>query len=186
VAESWARIVACLREQGYVFRLNRGASARAIAAFERAVGSTLPDDFRESLRLHNGGEGMPPNYGDLLTLGGMREQWEMYRGWQLDEGYGVGDEWSPGDIEGPIRPVWWNTKRVHVTDNSGDHLTLDLDPPGRGTYGQVLKFSHEAGPLRVLARSWSVFLQRLVRDFEAGKYVYLPEDDTLEPLDELR
>jgi cell wall assembly regulator SMI1 len=185
VAESWDRIVACLKRQGFVLQLNRRASTKAIAAFEKAVGSTLPDDFKESLRLHDGGDFMPPNYGEFLSLDQMREQWEMYRGWQQDEGYGVGDDWAPRELKGPIKPVFWNTKRIHVTDNSGDHVTLDLDPPRRGTYGQVLKHSHEVGPVRVLAPSWSVFLQRVVADLEAGKYVYFPDEDTLESLDEL-
>jgi cell wall assembly regulator SMI1 len=183
VKESWERIVACLGELGYRFRLNPGAPAKAIAAFEKAVGATLPEDFKESLRLHDGGDDMPPRYGELLSLARMCEVWEMYRDWQQQGTYAVGEEWRPDHIEGPIKPDFWNTKRIHVADNSGDHLTLDLDPPKRGTYGQVIKHSHEVGPLRVVARSWSEFLQQLVDDFETGKYFYFREDDTLEPLE---
>jgi cell wall assembly regulator SMI1 len=58
-----------------------------------------------------------------------------------------------------------------VTDNSGDNWTLDLDPPEAGVYGQILDFSHEVGPMKVLAQSWTELLAQLVVDLENGKYL---------------
>ena len=58
-----------------------------------------------------------------------------------------------------------------MTDNSGDHWTLDLDPPEDGAYGQILDHSHEVGPTQVLARSWTELLSQLVVDLENGKYL---------------
>jgi cell wall assembly regulator SMI1 len=82
-------------------------------------------------------------------------------------------------IDGPIKPIFWNTKRIFVTDSSGDHLTLDLDPPEEGHYGQVLDHRHEVGPRSVLAPSWSAFLSQLADDLEAGKYIYVEEENTV-------
>lgn len=186
VAESWERIVAALMRQSCNFRLNAGASVKAIAAFEKEIGSKLPDDFKDSLLLHDGGSsGLPPNYGDFLTMEQMLEQWRRYREAQQQGHYAIAgsDDWRADEVKGPVKPVFWNTKRIYVSDNSGDHLTLDLDPPKGGKYGQVLEHSHEVGPLKVVARSWSEFLGQLAVDLESGKYVYFPEEGSIEPFD---
>jgi cell wall assembly regulator SMI1 len=186
VGESWARIVAWLKEHapGYSFPLNEGASAAAIAAFEDAIGAKLPADFRESVQLHDGGDcWMPPSHGELLSLDQILEQWKMYSSWQQKGEYAVGDDWVPRHIKGPIKPVFWNQKRIQITDNSGDHLTLDLDPPNGGAYGQILDHCHEVGPVRVLAASWSEFLRQVVDGLESGKYVYFDFERRFEPLE---
>ena len=105
----------------------------------------------------------------------------MYRDWQARGEYAIpgGEDWTTSAIEGPIKPIFWNVKRLFITDNSGDHLTLDLDPPPRGQYGQVFNHSHEVGPEKVLAPSWSAFLTELADDLEAGTYVYVEEEDTV-------
>jgi cell wall assembly regulator SMI1 len=186
IAESWERVVAWLREHapGYSFRLNSGASDTAISAFEQTIGAELPQDFKESLRLHDGGDDcwVPPDHGELLSLDRIKQQWEMYRSWQEKGDYAVGEASIPREIKGPIKPVFWNLKRIYITDNSGDHLTLDLDPPPDGVYGQILDHSHEVGPTEVLAPSWSAFLRQLVDDLETGKYVYIEDEGALEPL----
>ena len=146
VAESWKRIAAWHEEHAPPgkFKLNPGASAEAIRSFEATIGTKLPEDFRESLRLHDGGSCWILWYGELLTLDRIEQQWREYRDRQASGDYAVdGDpSWAPLDIDGPIKPVFWNTKRIYVTDNSGDHLTLDLDPP-------------EDGPLRTDHRTLS-------------------------------
>jgi cell wall assembly regulator SMI1 len=168
---------------GYSSTLNKGAPEGAIATFEHAIGVNLPEDYKESVRLHDGGDCVIPTYGDLLTLDRALEQWKMYRGWQQKGEYAVGDDWIPRQIKGPIKPVFWNPKRIHITDSSGDHLTLDLDPPEGGVYGQILEHCHEVGPIGVVAGSWTEFLRHLVDDLECGKYVFFEFDRNLEPLE---
>src|SRR5262249_44725352 len=170
IAESWERIRAFYPHQ----ILNPGATPAAIAAFEEAIGLVLPDDFKESLRLHDGGDDFwfTETSGEFLSLDGMLKQWKMYRQAQRKGEYATEDEdWEASDIEGPIKPIFWNTKRIFVTDNSGDHWTLDLDPPEDGAYGQILDQSHEGGPTQVLARSWTDLLSQLVVGVEDGKYL---------------
>jgi len=168
IPESWERIRAFYPQQV----LNPGATPAAIAAFEESIGQALPDDFKESFRLHDGGDNFwfTPTSGEFLSLDGMLKQWKMYRQAQRKGEYAT-EDWQASDIEGPIKPIFWNTKRIFVTDNSGDHWTLDLDPPEDGVYGQVLDFSHEVGPTQVLARSWTELLSQLVVDLENGKYL---------------
>ncbi len=93
--------------------------------------------------------------------------------------------WIPREINGPIKPIFWNPRRIYITDNSGNHLTLDLDPPEDGTYGQILDHDHEVGPTVVVAPSWSALLRQLVEDLESGKYIYFEQFGTLALLDEV-
>jgi cell wall assembly regulator SMI1 len=189
IEESWKRIEAWYAENADPVgrSLAAGASEAAIKRFEKEIGARLPEDFKESVRIHDGGGWWVPYlHGELLSLDGILEQWKMYSEWQAKGDYASGDDdWRPRDLKGPIKPVFWNKRRIYVTDNSGDHLTLDLDPPADGTYGQVLNHSHEVGPMEVVASGWGEFLRKLVNDLESGKYVYLRHQGQLELVDEL-
>src|SRR5262249_37649668 len=168
IPESWERIRAFYPQH----ILNPGATPTAIAAFEESIGLALPDDFKESLRLHDGGDDFwfTPTSGEFLSLDGMLKQWKMYRQAQRKGEYAT-EDWQASDIEGPIKPVFWNTKRFFVPDNSGAHWPLVLAPPEDGAYGQILDHSHEVGPTQVLARSWTELLSQLVVGLENGKYL---------------
>ncbi|MFO0822262.1 MAG: SMI1/KNR4 family protein [Gemmataceae bacterium] len=174
IAESWKRIEGWYAENVRPIgkSLAHGASKTAISRFEKAIGAKLPDDFKESVLIHDGGGWWLPCKGELLSLEEILKQWTMYSEWQAKADYAT-DNWRADDIKGPIKPVFWNKKRIYVTDNSGDHLTLDLDPPENGKYGQVLHHSHEVGPTDVVASGWGEFLRQLVDDLESGKYVSL-------------
>jgi cell wall assembly regulator SMI1 len=186
VAESWERI-----ERWYAEHipdrppsLAPAASETTITEFESEIGANLPEEFKESVRIHDGGGWWVPwRHGELLSLAGVLAQWRMYSEWQAKGDYAT-NEWTANDIKGPIKPVFWNKKRIYVTDNSGDHVTLDLDPPPEGRYGQVLYHSHEVGPREVLATSWAQFLSDLAVDLESGKYIYYRRYNQLELLEE--
>jgi cell wall assembly regulator SMI1 len=178
VIESWQRIEGWYAENANSLTnsLAPGATQAAIERFEKEIGAKLPDDFKESVRVHDGGGWWVPwRHGDLLSLEGILEQWKMYSDWQAKGNYATGEDWVPRDIKGPIKPVFWNKQRIYLTDNSGHRLTLDLDPPADGKYGQVLDHCHEVGPTEVVASGWAEFLRMLVDDLESGKYVYLED-----------
>ncbi len=76
IAESWRRIEAWLNEQLTAVKatLRPGVSDADLATSEKVLGRPLPDDVRESWKLHDGqkeGRGNPPGliYGkSLLAL----------------------------------------------------------------------------------------------------------------------
>lgn len=174
VAESWARIERWYAEHAsdYPLSLAPGASESALSAFEKEIGTSLPEEFKASVRIHDGGGWWVPwRHGDLLSLDQIIQQWKSYSDWQAKGEYATAD-WTATAIEGPIKPIFWNRRRIYITDNSGNHLTLDLDPPPDGGYGQVLYHSHEVGPTEVVAPSWADFLSDLAVDLESGKYIY--------------
>jgi cell wall assembly regulator SMI1 len=193
VAESWERIERWYAE--YAAPLTPswppGASAAAIRQFEKAIGATLPDEFKESVRIHDGGGDwwVPWREGELLSLDGILKEWRWYFEW-----YAKGDD-APDDededdsdldeLQGPIKRVVWNQTRIPVTNNSSNHLMLDLDPPADGVYGQLIDHTRSAGPTRVVATGWGEFLRNLVADLESGRYVYLEHQGGLETVEEL-
>ena len=161
-------------EQDYFF-LAQGASESEFDALERTIGRRLPEDLRQSYLLHNG-TGWIPEIGEIMPIGGVESiesTWRQYSSWQLEEGWGLGDDYKTEYIKGPIKPVWWNPLRIPVTTNGGgDPVMIDLDPAEGGIHGQVIRWGHEEGPREVLAPSWAEWLAAIADDLEAGKYAF--------------
>jgi cell wall assembly regulator SMI1 len=172
VRESWKRIADWYDgspRRGLII-LEAGATEGQLEALERAIGSRLPDDVRESYLLHNGTSDLL-GVGEVMPLNRVEAMWQMYAAWQHENGYGLGPDWDPRDIEGPIKPIWWSALRIPVTHNGGgDSVMIDLDPAEGGTGGQVIWFSHEVGPEKVLARSWGEWLNGIAKELEVREY----------------
>lgn len=176
VRDVWERIEAVLRvtAPGRVNSLAAGASPETIAAAEKRFGFALPEDVRDSYAVHDGSNQadilLHSAYGLIgvpyLSLEEAIRDREMWVGW-LDGGSFKGRQSCP---QGPIRAGWWNRRWVPVTwDGGGDHLCVDLDPAPGGTAGQVIYFSHEEGPLSVVANNWREYLLGYAGDLESGR-----------------
>lgn len=182
VERSWQRIARWFGDNAppSAFRVNPGASPEAVADLERAIGAALPRDFRESLLLHDGGEDLwlLPTHGELMSAAGILARWRWYRDLRRTDGYADPEDavWTPTRVRGPIEPYFWGPRRLFVSDNSGDHITLDLDPPAGGCYGQVLYHSHEVGPEEVLAPGWLAYLDLVADELQSGRYAYDDRD----------
>jgi len=99
----------------------------------------------------------------------------MYKGW-YDKGgkeslFSSESDYLPPDIKG-VKRVYWNPRRIPVTDNSGFHVMLDLDPTADGQYGQAIEFAEE-GPTKVIAASWADYLDGLANGLESRKLVFV-------------
>jgi cell wall assembly regulator SMI1 len=154
------------------------ATARAIAAAEGCIGLSLPEDVRASYTVHDGSGGaciLPQSYGHgcvnfvaLLSLDEVVRDAQLWRAFHFDE-----SNHSRARPDGPIKRTWWNRRWVPVTwDGGGDHLCLDFDPAPGGVSGQVIGFSHETGPVRVVADSWRSYLERVATDLETGRLLF--------------
>lgn len=201
VARSWDRIFAWYDEHTPPGTLtaNSGASERQLGELEALVAARLPDEFRESYRLLDGTRrGWLLYHGSLLPLAGIAAEWQRYRAWQVERGYGEGPDYECRQVGSPeIRPVWWTPGRLPITDNGGgDQVMLDLDPAAGGARGQVIRFSHEVGPVCVLARprrradqpslwdegdgaesvalgtGWAGWLAQIADELESGVHAY--------------
>ncbi len=178
----WQRILAWHKRNvpRGMFRLARGVSEKRITDLEKLIGQPLPEDVRKSFRLHDGTAGTWLLFhGAVMPLGEIARMWERYREWQKT-GYGIGPDWETNALRGPIKPIWWSTRRIPITDNGGgDPVMLDLDPARGGCRGQVIAYNHEIGPLHVLARSFAGWLGKIADGLEAGKYVYIAGEETV-------
>ena len=166
--------------------LANGATEQQLADFENEIGFEISPDLRVSFALHNGtiGDGYLLHWGELLTLEHILSTHRNYSQWQQSEdAWGLEPDYQTANIEGPIKPIWWNPSRLVLTDNSGDSIMSDFDPPFDGVSGQVIKFDHETGPRRVLAASWSQFLSDIADGLERGDYIYFEEEETVAPPD---
>lgn len=156
--------------------LRAGASEEQVKVAESTLGLSLPADVRESYCLHDGSENdyaiLPWGF-HLLSLAKVVEHWSMWRT-HAGKRFWEGVVTTP---KGPIQPVHWSPNWIPIShNNGGDHQCVDLAPVTGGMVGQVIGFSHEVGPLRVLANSFGEWLQAYAADLDAGRYRYDPDD----------
>lgn len=157
--------------------LNPGASEEELAQAEATLGVALPEDFKASYRLHNGGVslfvGMSESFFPLKRVLG---EWSVYQdlkkhqsGWAESE---PGFLTDPGREHLPIQPVWWHPKLIpFAADGAGNNWCVDLDPAPGGHVGQVIDWDHEDGPTGVLFPSFQALFSQLTDDLEADKYL---------------
>jgi cell wall assembly regulator SMI1 len=171
---SWRRIVAWYEANTPpgTLCLPAGASQAAVGAAEAKLGLRLPDDLRSFYLRHDGlGGSWLLYFGEFLSLAGLVMQWEWYA--EMERTADPADPlYQTKAISGPIKPVWWSSLRLPITDNSGNHTMIDLDPPSGGAVGQVIEYDHEVGPTRVLAPSFATWLARIATALETGKLVW--------------
>jgi cell wall assembly regulator SMI1 len=136
--------------------LKGGAAEEQIRQLERTIKLSLPEDLKESCRLHNGsdrGRGLFSDGSYLLSLDEIAKAWQ-----RCCDVYGE-DEESDEPSSGPIKDLIWNKKWIPITDSgAGDHYCVDLDPGEGGIVGQIIDRSHEEGPVGVVGPSLAAWL----------------------------
>jgi cell wall assembly regulator SMI1 len=179
----WQRIEAWLsRYAPHAWQmLHPGASEWEIQQAEVAMSIILPENFKASYRLHDGGYIIDlVTEMNILPLRDIVAEWQMFK--ELED---VGT-WSDATLPyyfteriiragwqtGPIQPVWWHQHWIPIgRDRAGNNCCLDLIPTAGGSVGQVIDRDHEAGPSRVLASSFLEILFNFASDLEAGAYL---------------
>lgn len=148
------------------------ATDEEIRILETTLGVSLPRDFVEFLRIHNGQKGSAGGLFDnseFLSTTAIIEQWKVWKD-LLDSGDFDGYKSEP---EAGVRDDWWNSKWIPFTHNgSGDHYCLDLAPSTGGQEGQVITMWHDMGTRALEARSFKHWFAKYVDAVKAGKYVY--------------
>jgi cell wall assembly regulator SMI1 len=145
---------------------------------EATLAVTLPEDFKASYRIHNGGVSLFVGMSEsFLPLADVVGDWFVYQ--DLKEHQSGWAETPPGFLTDPerkrppIQPVWWHEKLIpFATDGAGNTWCVDLDPTPGGQVGQIIDWDHEDGPTRVLFPSFQALLSQLAHDLEAGKYLF--------------
>ena len=169
----WERVESQFRLQApkRLSQLAPGATPEQIAEFERLVGRSLPEDFRQSYAIHDGAYGVPfgecPDY--LLS----HDQIAGLLPWMREDLIPPSAYRHEPVPEGPVRPTWWSEGWVPIVgEGTGDYLCIDLDPAEGGTVGQVFDWGHEYGPTHVLFPSFRAYLEQYASDLERGAIRY--------------
>lgn len=174
MATLWQRVEAVLKSKHpeRYEALGTGATDPELGKLERTLGVVLPEDFKASLRLHNGSGNDLLRGWELLSTARIAEEWKVWK-----DLYDEGDfEDAESDPDKGVHKHWWHPLWIPVTSNwSGDHQCLDLDPAPGGKRGQVINMWHDNAPRELQGGSFEEWFGRFVTDLEAGRAY--PDDD---------
>lgn len=175
--EIWKRIETWLEANApEIFDdLEPGASDQEIKEAEEYLKVEFPEDFKDSLKIHNGQKGNASWLIDgwqFLPLEKIMEEWDAWS-----------DLMNSGDFEGirsyskgQIKNDWWNPKWLPLTySGEGDHYCLDLDPDFGGYKGQIIISWHDMPNRDLVANSFREWLEKFAVDLENDKYVIAEE-----------
>jgi cell wall assembly regulator SMI1 len=166
-----------------VSSLNRGLTEAQLESREKQLGQRLPEDLRESYKLHDGQD----EEARLGLVFGIRLI-PLYWGMQEREGFAAVES-ARVVPEGTIQPFQSHPSWIPVTrDSGGNYLGVDLAPGPKGQVGQVIVFGLREPTNYVVAPSWKAFLEHLLHMLESGNVELGEKDqdgfrdfDTLEP-----
>ncbi len=145
------------------------ASEAKIALCEAALSFTLPADFRQSLRCHDG-------VGHILFLVGEYRLWPLSdiveQNLQDESNFEHEAEMLHGaNDDGLIRGCLFSQGWMTIGDDGGaSQLAIDFDPGAQGTSGQIISL-YEDG-VEYVADGFSSFLTGIVEDIESGALVW--------------
>ena len=150
-----------------------GASAAAIAALEQQLGVSLPEDFKQMYRQHNGGNLEVPYYllaaYEWLRTERILEAWQSLCAGYSDDLYA---EMVADDNDVGVRPVMYSRLWLPFAEDNGYYLLLDLDPAPEGSYGQITLLSGDGDPVALQAASITAWLEDYVQGLESGACLF--------------
>lgn len=173
VPERWRTIATWLADEHphALKQFNPPAAAEAIAAAERDLGFTLPDDYKQFLAIHNGQTEFAAmvGRGSLLPVEKIAEIRNGIFGEEIavDEA-GVGEgvravDYCPGWIP------------ISKSASGRNYLCIDLDPASNGTSGQIIEYVVDFDARPLIAKSFADLLSLYFAKAQTGE-VDLDED----------
>ncbi|MCB9685710.1 MAG: SMI1/KNR4 family protein [Alphaproteobacteria bacterium] len=160
---SWKRIQAW--EKAHLPKAPRKRRGATKAVADQAIAMGLPEDYVARMRETDGSDSPVFGRWRLYALGEVPEAWRNLQEWSVVGGAGV--------PTGPVRPVYLSPRWFPIgSDIDGDRLCLDLDPADGGHVGQLVEFLHDDSPRRVVATSFTAWLDSLADDLETGRMVW--------------
>ena len=175
ITELWERLEAwgSANAPDMLADLSPGALVDEVADLERTLGISLPETFKESLRVHNGEDDGWPNRafadrGAYLSCAGIVAEWQG----RLDVAREYENPESlPATTVGAARGEMFNEAWIPFLNCNGDVIwALDFAPAEGGTPGQVIEIDWEGCYVRVVAASFEAMFRDYVEALEQGDY----------------
>ena len=165
VNDIWRRLETHISKiDGASAELGPPASDAQIALCEATLSISLPSDFRQSLRCHDGA-------GRILFLVGDFRLWPIGEITRLNQRKRFNNEFSSGDVTGRVKDLINHSLWIGFGDNGGNAiLAVDLDPGEKGTVGQII-VQYEDETI-VLADSMRDFLEQAASEIDSGDRVW--------------
>ncbi len=173
IQASWKRIEQWLEANAEELfdELQPPAPPARIAKVEQTLGVTFPDDFRESLAIHDGqrhkGLALFDTYYCLRPLVAIPAARDLLLGLrsQLGASVDTGIEAAPG-----VRPVSWHEKWVPILEAGvRQQICLDLDPSKGGHVGQLVRYELESDKRDLVAPSFEAWLEAFATKLGSGQ-----------------
>ena len=179
IMQLWTRLETWSKENApaMLSELNPGATDEQLDKLEKSLGRSLPDDYRDSLRIHNGeADGWPfrvfADMGSYHSCDALLEDRSAYLEIAEDQDDDFEDE--DGDVitvDGPVKPVTFHKAWIPIMNSNGDiYWALDFAPEAGGVDGQVIEVDIEGCSWRVVANSFGELMSKYVAALEAGEY----------------
>jgi cell wall assembly regulator SMI1 len=171
------RLVAWLRAHAQLEPPPAGASAAALAAVERQIGSPLPPDLAAWWRLHDGG--VPifeyAGFGTAMALL-RRDGLEKLRRAGTFKKHELFEQSVPR-----IAAVKWHPGWVPIAeDGCGNLWLVDTAPGPAGKFGQVLRWEVAGGAFASSSSSLAEVLERYADALASGRFKYEPDSGTFD------
>lgn len=148
-------------------------SEDAIKAIESKVSARLPEEYKASLRIHNGGVAIHKY--DLLAAEDVLSTWTRWK--ELSESGTFKEADVVYAASGEIQPKWWHEGWIPIArESGGDLLLIDTDPGPNGKLYQLVTIDRTEGPSVSRYRDFLHFLRSFADDIQANRYV-LKEGD---------
>jgi cell wall assembly regulator SMI1 len=169
VVARWNAIAAWLSEHhAHELKSFRSpATPEAIALGEKALGRTLPDDYKRFLALHDGQEDGGAMVGtcSLFPVEVLAEK-HAWLSTLIDPSAEVDEEGvGPG-----VRPVEYVAGWIPIGESARgrDYLCIDLDPADGGTSGQIIKLAVDSNDRPLIAKSFTELLSVFFTGLQTG------------------
>jgi|GEM_PF-210814 len=178
LAETWKRIRAWCIEQAPVlheaFLQVESATSDALQYLEETIGYSIPNAFRAELLSHGGEHGLDFGNGyEGLDLDSIASIWKGLEGLYREGSF---ERSIPHELDisnGWIQHTWWHPGWIpFASDSCGNLICIDLEPCLNGTYGQVIVWENNGGPVGPIASSFLHFLKQYADKLESEKYVF--------------
>ncbi len=151
VPKLWKRLDKALKANpGAKKSLKKGAAEEQIAACEKVVGHSFPDELRACYLIHDGqkagADGLfPEEFVGLDSEFALLALEEIASTWTTWNDLANAGEFKKqkSQPDAGVRADWWNPKWLPFAgDGGGDSLCVDLAPAKGGTVGQVILLHH--------------------------------------------
>lgn len=146
--------------------MNEPVKSEVLAMLEAEIGYSLPASFKQFYSVHNGEKG---TVGIFLGLQCLSIE-EMLRHWRDNQQYV--EHVSNGVIsfeKDTIKEQSYHANWLPIAfDHGGNYIGIDFSPDKLGTLGQIINFGRDEEELFVISRSFDVFLDIVLMQFENG------------------